>query len=362
MNSSIKKIQNRIIDIDMPLLEALRYMDKGQVKLLFVFYKGKFSGLVSIGDIQRAIISNKSFESPVGDIMRIKNTVAYISEDSADIKARLIEHRAECMPILDEEGNLVDVFFWEDIFNKDERYNSSLNMPIVIMAGGQGSRLKPLTNIIPKPLIPLGDKPILELIIDSFSKLGCSDFYLSVNYKQEMIKFYFDSLDNKPYNLNYFSESTPLGTAGSLYLLKDRINTTFFVSNCDIIVDQDYSEIYNYHKDSGNELTIVSALKHSQIPYGTLESGENGQLLQLKEKPELTFMINTGMYILEPHLLKEIPSNTFFHITQLIENIMKRSGKVGVFPVSEGAWMDIGEWKEYNKTMKRLGFDGITLD
>lgn len=232
----------------------------------------------------------------------------------------------------------------------------------MIMAGGQGSRLKPITNIIPKPLIPIGDKPIIEIIIDKFSTLGVSNFYLSVNYKQEMIRFYFEGVENKSYNLNYFVEPYPLGTGGSLHLLKDKISSTFFVSNCDIIIDQDYYDIYDYHTSNKNELTIVAALRLMQIPYGTLESGENGELLALKEKPELTFMINTGMYILEPHLLNEIPENTFFHITDLIEKVKERRGRVGVFPVSEGAWMDIGEWKEYNKTMKRMGFEEIKMD
>jgi NDP-sugar pyrophosphorylase family protein len=140
-----------------------------------------------------------------------------------------------------------------------------------------------------------------------------------------------------------------MGTAGSLSLLKDRIHETFFVSNCDILIEQDYSEILRYHKENKNEITLVAALKHYPIPYGTVEAGENGQLIALKEKPELTFKINSGMYILDPHLLNEIPDNQFFHIIQLIEKVKKRKGKVGVFPVSEKSWRDIGEWSEYLK-------------
>jgi NDP-sugar pyrophosphorylase family protein len=127
------------------------------------------------------------------------------------------------------------------------------------------------------------------------------------------------------------------------------------------LIDQDYYDIYEYHSNHKNELTVVAAFKHMQIPYGTLESGENGELISLKEKPELTFMINTGMYILEPHLLNDIEADSFLHITDLIDRVCKRGGKVGVFPVSEGAWMDIGEWKEYNKTMVKLGVGSIDL-
>ncbi len=226
------------------------------------------------------------------------------------------------------------------------------------MAGGKGTRLKPLTNVIPpKPLIPIGNKTIIEEIMDRFVDVGCNDFHISVNYKAETIKHYFKQLNHKDYIIDYFQEKTPpLGTAGSLFLVKNKIRTTFFVSNCDIIIDEDYSEILKYHRDNKNELTVVSALKHyPPIAYGTIETTEGGVLTKLVEKPELTFQINSGMYILEPpHLLNEIPENKFFHITQLIENIQKRNGKVGVFPISEGSWTDIGDWNEYVKITKVL--------
>ena len=141
-----------------------------------------------------------------------------------------------------------------------------------------------------------------------------------------------------------------MGTAGSLSLLKGKVNETFFVSNCDIIIEQDYSEILDFHRANQNEISIVAALKHYPIPYGTIESCEGGKLVNITEKPELTFKINSGMYILEPHLLEEIPKNQFFHITHLIEKIHQRRGNLGVFPVSEKSWKDIGEWDEYLKS------------
>jgi NDP-sugar pyrophosphorylase family protein len=188
--------------------------------------------------------------------------------------------------------------------------------------------------------------------MDKFVDVGCENFFLSVNYKAEMIKYYFSSLNNKNYRINYFKEKKPLGTAGSLYLLKDKINSTFFVSNCDIIIEQDYAEILKYHKKNKNEITIVAAVKNYPIPYGTIESTEHGQLKSLQEKPNIIFKINTGMYILEPHLIDEIPINEFYHITYLIDKLNKEGRKVGVFPVSEGSWTDIGNWSEYLKMIK----------
>lgn len=140
-------------------------------------------------------------------------------------------------------------------------------------------------------------------------------------------------------------------------MIRDKINTPFFVSNCDIIIEQDYSEIYEYHKSNKNELTAVAFVKEMKIPYGTFEVEEGGLLQSLVEKPEFTFLVNAGMYILEPHLLDEIPTDEFFHITHLMENIIARKGRVGVFPISEGSWLDIGQWKEYQKTLSKYGYE-----
>jgi dTDP-glucose pyrophosphorylase len=349
------KIEPRRIDQKTSLLLALKQMDKIDKKLLFVFDAEKFVNVLSVGDIQRAILENVSLDSPVKNILRKKTRVAKHSDSKYSIKEIMRKNRIECMPVIDENKNLIEVIYWEDVFGeKEHRKQSKINIPVVIMAGGKGTRLKPLTNVIPKPLIPIGEKTIVEDIMGHFMKVGCNNFLLSVNYKAETIKHYFSQIKNKSYEVKYFQEDKPLGTAGSLFLIKDKINTTFFVSNCDIVIDEDYSEILKYHQENKNELTIVSAFKHYPIPYGTIKTENGGILKELIEKPELTFQINSGMYILEPHLLDEIPENSFFHITHLIENIQKRKGKVGVFPVSEGSWTDIGEWKEYLSIIQKM--------
>lgn len=343
-----EKVEVRKLDINSSLLSALKQMDKIDKKLLLVFDGDLFISVLSVGDIQRAILRNNPLNTPVRDVLRENIRVANKSDSFDDIKAIMRKYRIECMPVLDGNKELVKVYFWEDVFGvKEKLQQANLNLPVVIMAGGKGTRLKPLTNVIPKPLIPIGENTIIEEIMNRFVDVGCNDFSLSVNYKAETIKHYFEQLDNKDYQLSYFQEDKPLGTAGSLFLIKDKIKTTFFVSNCDIIIDEDYSEILKYHQENNNELTIVSALKHYPIPYGTIKTKDGGILTELVEKPELTFQINTGMYILESHLLNEIPENKFFHITHLIEQIQNRNGRVGVFPVSEGSWKDIGEWNEY---------------
>lgn len=347
MNKS--EIKNRIISKDDSLLQALKRMDEQKVKTLFVFDDEFFQGLLTLGDIQRAIIKNVALTEPISQILDKDKLYGYVFEDEETIKEKMHRIRAEVMPVLNEKGELVDVRFWSDLFKKNDITNrKQIDLPVVIMAGGKGTRLKPITNVIPKPLVPIGNKTILEEIMDQFEDIGCRKFYMSVNYKSDMVRFYLDQLEHK-YDIDFFKEDKPLGTIGSVALLKGKISTPFFVSNCDIVIDQDMRDVYDYHLENHNDLTIVTAVKSFRIPYGVVETGENGLMTALKEKPELTYMINSGVYILNPECIDEIPIGEFFHITQLMEKIKARGGRVGCFPISEHAWKDMGEWSEYLK-------------
>ena len=350
----MESIENRKISIDNSLLVALKQMDEQQVKMLFVFEETHFVSILTIGDIQRAIVKNISLDSPITEVVSRDKKFAHVGDDIEDIRNKMLRLRAECMPVLDDKGELVDVVFWKDLFEKNEsQIREKINLPVVIMAGGKGTRLKPITNVIPKPLVPIGDKTILEEIMDEFEAIGCKKFYMSVNYKSDMMRFYLDQLEHK-YDMEFFEETKPLGTIGSVSLLKGKIDTPFFVSNCDIVIDQDMRDVYDYHRENHNSLTIVTAVKSYRIPYGVIETGEDGLMTALKEKPELTYMINTGVYILNPECIDEIPEGEFFHITQLMEKIKARGGRVGCFPISEHAWKDMGEWPEYLKMIDVL--------
>lgn len=343
--------QKDIISLNHTILSAMKLMDERKRKLLFITNNDNlFIGVLSIGDLQRAIINQHPLDTPIEKILRKHITIAHTNQSYEEIRQVMIEHRTESMPVIDDKGYLKKILYWEDIIGSSQQQEyKKINLPVVIMAGGQGSRLKPLTNVLPKPLIPIGDKTLIEDIMDSFAKFACKKFYISVNYRADFIKYYLNNLSDHKYDLNFFEETKPLGTAGSLHLLEGKINSTFFVTNCDILIDQDYSEILQYHYENKNELTIVAALKTYSIPYGTIQTGEKGLLKKIKEKPELTFSINTGFYILEPHLLNEIPKNTFYHITSLMEKLKSEDRKIGVFPVSENSWSDIGEWPQYLK-------------
>lgn len=345
--------KNLYIDKTASITTTLKRMDSESTKLLIVGDEKHFQGLISIGDLQRAIIRNLDLNSSISNILRTDIIVATENENREGIKSKMLHVRAEFMPVVNAKNEVIEIVHWEDLLETEKLPPSEIiKFPVVIMAGGKGTRLKPITNILPKALIPIGEKPIIEHIMQRFVEVGSNEFHISVNFKSELIEYYFNSFKHPEYSIRYFKENKPLGTAGSLHLLNGIIQSTFFVSNCDIIIDQDYSEIYRYHKNNNNELTLVVALKQYNVPYGTVETGSNGLLQSMQEKPEITYKINAGLYILEPHLLNEIPQNEFFHITDLISKIQARKGKIGVFPISEKSWRDIGEWDEYLKHNK----------
>lgn len=353
MNNT-SKIQDKIIGVSDTIISALKKMDGHRTKLVFVFDGDKFISILTIGDIQRAIIRHSSLTDPVSSILDMDKIYASDKQSIEDIKLVMVKELIDCMPILNDEGEIVDVLFWNDVFSDTVLHNRpKINLPVVIMAGGKGTRLKPITNVIPKPLVPIGDKTILETILDQFEEIGCTKFYMSVNYKADIMKYYLSQLDHK-YDIEFFQEDKPLGTIGSVSLLKGKITTPFFVSNCDSINEQDYRDVYDYHVSNNNDLTIVTMVKSFKIPYGVIETGEDGLMVALSEKPELTYQVNTGVYILNPGCIEEIPMGEFFHITHLMEKIKARGGRVGCFPVSEHAWKDMGEWPEYLKMINVL--------
>ena len=352
---SFERIKSRIVDVNKSIIQTMKLMDEARTKSMLVFDGDRFVGMITNGDLQRAIIANKPFSMPICNLVDNANKkYAHKGDDIQKIKDWMVEVRAEYMPVIDNYGNLVEVIFWDDLFKGPQVDNKQkLNFPVVIMAGGKGTRLKPITNVIPKPLVPIGEKTIVEIIMDRFEAIGCQKFYMSVNYKSDMMRYYLDQLPHH-YDVSFFEEDKPLGTIGSVSLLKGKIDTPFFVSNCDIVIDQDMRDVYDYHCENYNDLTIVTAVKSFRIPYGVVETGEDGLMTALKEKPELTYMINTGVYILNSGCIDEIPQGEFFHITQLMEKIKARGGRVGCFPVSEHAWKDMGEWPEYLKMINVL--------
>ena len=342
-----------IINGNVSLMEALGIMDKNDRKLLIICDEGLFKGVISIGDIQRALLGKTDLSLPVIKYVRPDITFASVDDDPELIKEKMRKGRIEAMPVIDHENKLADVIEWEDLFETDDGITQEvINYPVVVMAGGKGTRLLPLTNIIPKPLIPISDKTIIEDIMDSFKRVGCEKFYISVNYKRKMIEDYFS--DKKNLDIEFIHEDKPLGTAGSLFLLKNKLKGTFFVINCDTLVNVKLADLVEYHHTNKNIVTVVSVVKKMSIPYGTLETEVGGVIREIKEKPEFVYQINSGMYLLEPEALDYLEDNTFTNITDLIEKLIADKKRVGAFPVSESSWVDMGNWEEYLKLVSNF--------
>jgi NDP-sugar pyrophosphorylase family protein len=228
-------------------------------------------------------------------------------------------------------------------------------MPAIIMAGGFGTRLDPFTKILPKPLIPIGDKTIIEIIIDKFRAHQIENFYISVNYKSKIIKSFFEELAPS-YNVHFIDETIPLGTVGCLKSLCNIDTKSVLISNCDIIINTDYSDFVEFHEENGNDISLVASLMNFKIPYGVCEIKNQGELIRIIEKPEYDILASTGMYIINTNVLSYIPDGVVFHVTDLIHTVKERGGKVGVFPISSESWMDTGEWSEYKKTVDKMNF------
>lgn len=341
-----------LIDSKISITDAIKKLDTTAKKILIVVEDRKLIGTVTDGDIRRWILKNGDLSLEVHNIMNTTPTCVNISEKER-VKEIMLEKQIDAVPIVDDENRIIDIEFLNDRLKNINIRKNNISTPVVIMAGGKGTRLYPYTKILPKPLIPIGDMSIIERIINRFVDIGCSMFYLTVNYKKNMIKAYFDEI-SKSYKVKYVEEEKYLGTAGSLSLVKKNIKETFFLSNCDILVDADYYDILKYHKEQKNLVTMVTSLKHYKIPYGVIKLSNDGRIINTIEKPEYSYLVNTGFYVLEPEVLNDIPENTFFHITELIDKYISEGKRVGTYPITENAWLDMGEIKEMDRMIERL--------
>jgi dTDP-glucose pyrophosphorylase len=336
--------------------DALRQLEETEGKTLFVVTPDQtLFGTLTDGDVRRWILSGGDLDGSVDRVCNTAPCVASEADPAEHIRREMLSRNINSIPVVGPDGKIKTVVTWSQLFadSPQKPARPPITLPVVIMAGGRGTRLAPFTSVLPKPLIPLGDKTVIELIVESFTCFGVSDFYLSVNYKSKIIKSYFDELD-PPYSVRYIYEDKPLGTAGSLRALSGHVTDDLIVTNCDVIIRADLHDLVAHHAKDGNDITLVASLRNYSIPYGVCEIGEDGRLRRIMEKPEFNFLVNTGLYVLKPHVLELIPDGELFHITDLIEKCLVAGGRVGVFPISDKAWIDTGEWAQYRSAVAEI--------
>lgn len=346
------EMESLLINEELSLIEAMATMDQVAKKVLFVVKGKKLLATLTDGDVRRWILKKGSLEAKINNIANYEPKYLY-EKNKSDAKDYMKKHSIEALPIVNEDMQIVSVMFLND---EEIVVREEIDIPVVIMAGGLGTRLYPYTKILPKPLIPIGEIPIVEHIINKFNSFGCKDFYLIVNHKKNMIKAYFNEI-KKDYNINFIDEDKPLGTGGGLSLLKGKIDSTFILSNCDILIEEDYEKMYRFHKKEKNHITMICSLKTIIIPYGVIDIGESGEIENMREKPELTFFTNTGFYIVEPSVIKDLEEDLEIGFPDIIEGYKGIGKKIGVFPISENSWLDMGQLDEMEEMRKRLNYD-----
>ena len=318
-------------------------------RILFIAPEGQLKAVITDGDIRKFFLRVGTPDQTIDNAANYHPISLSVSERG---KARelLQKHCIDALPILNKRGVITDIVFAHGV-DVDNRKHADI--PVVMMAGGLGTRLYPYTKILPKPLIPVGEQPIAELIMDRFRDFGCHDFTMIVNYKRGMIKSYFGELE-KDYTVNFADEDVFMGTGGGLCLLKGKMKSPFFFTNCDTLLDVDFGDIYEYHKAHGNLVTMVCAFKHYTVPYGVVELGEDGGIAAMREKPELDFLTNTGVYVVEPRVVEEMRDGEKIGFPDVIERYRAAGEKVGVYPISESSWMDMGQLEELEKMRRKL--------
>lgn len=335
------------IDETMTVRDAMEKINESGFKILFIVKENKVLAALTDGDIRRFLLGGGNIDATV------------VSAGNQDLKtarnvseAKMLYDSQNCIaiPIIGSQDQLVDIYYGN---LKQGNRNSSLDIPVVINAGGKGTRLDPFTRVLPKPLIPVGDMPIIEHIMQLYQQHGCKKYHIIVNYKKQLMKAYFNENEND-YEISWYDEEKPLGTGGGLSLLREELKETFFFTNCDILLQSDYEKMLCFHRENKNLVTMVCARKNMTIPYGVVEIGENGKILEFREKPELSFLTNTGMYIVEPEVLNDIADGVPVGFPDVIENLRKKGKNVAVYPVDEDEWMDMGQLDELEKMRKRL--------
>ena len=338
-------IENLLIEDSATILDAMHQLEKNGKKIVFVTNKRHLKAALSDGDIRRWLLKGGDINATVSLAANF-NPKYVFKKDVENIVAYMKQHALDVVPIVDDNLNVIDVYFWDT--RKNTNIKEQIHIPVVIMAGGRGTRLYPYTKILPKALIPIDDVPIIERIINVFFEFGCREFYLVLNHKKNMIKTYFNELQ-KDYSVHYVEEDTPLGTGGGLSLLRGKIQSTFFLSNCDILIRDDIAKIYRHHKENTNLITMVCSLKNIQIPYGIVEISNNGTIKNMREKPRMSFYTNTGCYVVEPDIIRDLEYNQAIDFTEIIEHYRDSGKAVGVYPIGENSWLDMGQMDELIK-------------
>ena len=350
-----KKLTKITINLQNTLRQSMIKIKKNKMKGLFVINKKNILlGTLTDGDLRKQILKNNNLDLKINKIYNKNSKYLYENEfTQKKAKAYLERYKLLFLPIVDQEKKLINFFTYSSPLKIKKKYFKSFkDIPVVIMAGGFGKRLEPFTDVLPKALIPIKGKPIIEIIMNKFLEYKIKKFILSVNIKSEIIKAFFKK-KKIGYKIDYIEEKKPLGTIGSLSLIKVKKYKNLILTNCDTIFKIDFAKFFDFHIKNDYDLTIVTVNKIETIPYGVIKLNKKLKFDFIQEKPKFKYLANAGLYIMKANLLKNIPKNKFYHMTDFIKHSMKNK-KIGIYKINQSKWMDVGQWGEFERTVKKF--------
>nr|WP_319564267.1 nucleotidyltransferase family protein [uncultured Rhodoferax sp.] len=332
-----------LLATDATIRQALAIIDSGSMKIALVADENeKLLGTLSDGDIRRAILGGHSLDDTIYDIYYRTPTTCGINDSKEKILQLAVAHKLYQIPVIDIEGRIVGIAEVDELLRPAHRTNK-----VVIMAGGLGSRLSPLTDTTPKPMLNVGNKPILETIIENFAKYGYSEIILSVGYKSHVIEDYFGNGKSFGVNIEYVHEAKRMGTAGALSLVRDHLDESFFVMNGDLLTNINFEHLHDYHVAHDAAATMAVREYDFQVPYGVVNV-HDGRISSIEEKPVHKFFVSAGIYMLTPHVLAQVPQDEFFDMPTLFEKLIAEKKTTVSFPIRE-YWLDIGRLSDFER-------------
>lgn len=335
------------------ILQAIEAINNGGYQLAAVVGLGdKLLGVVTDGDIRRALLSQHGLDTPVASIMNSKPVFSRADEDRDVLFSRMQRASIHQIPLVNQQGVLVGIITLDEFLVPEQNSNT-----VILLAGGQGKRLMPLTESCPKPLLKLGGRPLLESIIINFRTQGFSNFVISLNYLGEMIRNYFGDGRSLNVEIDYIEECEPLGTAGPLSLLPPQ-KRPVIVMNGDLLTKVNFRSLLEFHKRKAASATVCAREYEVLVPYGVMRT-EAGYLTHVIEKPRQNFLVSAGIYVLEPDALSAIPSKQYFDMPELLDVLVKQGNRPAVFPIYE-YWLDVGQPSDFyqaNEEFSRIFID-----
>jgi dTDP-glucose pyrophosphorylase/predicted transcriptional regulator len=317
--------------------------------LIIVNQEDKLVASVTDGDVRRGILKGISIDSPVSQIMNTNPRYLNDSATTEDMIDFLRKYQIFLLPLVDNEKKVTRIESLNNLLNQQE----SIDNAVIIMAGGEGKRLLPLTEDCPKPLLKVGEKPLLETIFANLKDSGFSQFFVSVNYKAEMVKDYFGNGTSLGVNIDYIHEEHPLGTAGAIGLIQERPTKPFIVMNGDLLTKINFKHLLDFHTSQGAIATMAVREFIYQIPYGIVKMSSSHHVLAVEEKPIQKHYINAGIYVLDPSVFDFIPKNEFINMTDIFKTLIQKNQDVVAFPIHE-YWLDIGQKDDYYKANNEI--------